>query len=156
MLIVAGDRRVLDCYLDSCRAAVEAARSAPGCLDYARAADPVEPDCVTVYERWTSGAAVQSFRGTGPGDDLSEQIISEQTVSEQTVSNKSSPNRSSMPTCGNSRVRTSGGCDAYSQSGTGGRSPVRSAPSDRPMSQAATAAAGPVTSVVGADPMVAV
>lgn len=76
VLIVAGYLRVLDRdrYLDSCRSVIEAARIAPGCLDYALGADLVEPDRVTVYERWTSRAAVESFRGAGPGD-LSEQII---------------------------------------------------------------------------------
>ncbi|WP_024801189.1 putative quinol monooxygenase [Nocardia sp. BMG51109] len=77
MLIIAGYLRVTDRarYLDSCRAVVEAARATAGCLDYSLGADLVESDRVTVYERWTSRAAVEAFRGDGPGADLSALIV---------------------------------------------------------------------------------
>ncbi|MGH9015676.1 MAG: hypothetical protein ACRDZ1_17305 [Acidimicrobiia bacterium] len=37
-------------------------------------ADPLEPDRVNVYERWETGAAVEAFRGEGPGPDLTSDI----------------------------------------------------------------------------------
>ncbi|MBF6328521.1 putative quinol monooxygenase [Nocardia transvalensis] len=77
MLIVAGYLRVTDRdrYLDACRKVVVAARAADGCLDYSLGADLVEPDRVNVYERWTTRAAVEAFRGEGPGEDLSDRIV---------------------------------------------------------------------------------
>ncbi|WP_280266348.1 putative quinol monooxygenase [Nocardia wallacei] len=76
MLIVAGYLRVTDRdrYLARCRPVVEAARAAEGCLDYSLGADLLELDRVNVYERWTTRAAVEAFRGNGPGDELSAQI----------------------------------------------------------------------------------
>ncbi|TDD79867.1 antibiotic biosynthesis monooxygenase [Actinomadura darangshiensis] len=53
-------------YLDGCREAVELARAAPGCLDFAVSADLVEPGRINVYERWESGEDVERFRGAGP------------------------------------------------------------------------------------------
>ncbi len=55
--------------------AVRAARQAAGCLDFVVAADPIEPDRVNVYERWKSEAALEAFRGDGPGDDLLAMIV---------------------------------------------------------------------------------
>jgi quinol monooxygenase YgiN len=55
--------------------AVAAARSSPGCLDFVVAADPIEPDRVNVYEQWESEAQLEAFRGDGPGDDLSSDIV---------------------------------------------------------------------------------
>ncbi|MCM6778519.1 antibiotic biosynthesis monooxygenase [Nocardia sp. CDC159] len=77
MLIVAGYLRVTDrdrC-LETCRAVVAAARAAEGCLDYTLGADLVEADRVNVYERWTSRAAVEAFRGAGPGAELAASIV---------------------------------------------------------------------------------
>ena len=53
-------------YLGGCRAVVEQARSAPGCLDFAISADLVDDGRVNVYERWASTADVEAFRGSGP------------------------------------------------------------------------------------------
>ncbi|MBB5913579.1 quinol monooxygenase YgiN [Nocardia transvalensis] len=77
MLIVAGYLRVTDRdhYLERCREVVELARSAPGCLDYSLGADLVEPDRVNIFERWTTREAVETFRGNGPGADLSARIV---------------------------------------------------------------------------------
>ncbi|NEW38183.1 antibiotic biosynthesis monooxygenase [Nocardia cyriacigeorgica] len=76
MLIVAGYLRVTerDRYLEACREVVEQAREAPGCLDFTLGADLVEPDRVNVYERWTSRAAVEVFRGEGTSGELDVQI----------------------------------------------------------------------------------
>ncbi|MGA5303912.1 putative quinol monooxygenase [Nucisporomicrobium flavum] len=60
MLIVAGtgyvdpDRR--EALLGGLASAVRQVRTAPGCLDYVVAADPIEPDRVNIYERWESDA----------------------------------------------------------------------------------------------------
>ncbi|MCD2111087.1 antibiotic biosynthesis monooxygenase [Rhodococcus rhodochrous] len=80
MIIVAGhltvdaDRR--EFYLATCRSVVEAARRAPGCLDFAVTADLIEPDRVCIYERWESRAQLDDFRGSGPGDDQAREIRS--------------------------------------------------------------------------------
>lgn len=68
MLIVAGhlivDQR--DAYLESCAPVVERARNTDGCLDYALTPDLLDPARVDVYERWSSRAALEAFRGSGP------------------------------------------------------------------------------------------
>lgn len=79
MLIVAGWIRVApgrrDAFVETSRAAVVAARSAPGCLDFVVAADSVDPGRVNVFERWETAAQLEVFRGEGPGDDLSADIV---------------------------------------------------------------------------------
>ena len=78
MIIVSGrlhvDPEVRTAYLDGCRAVLEQARSAPGCLDFALSADPLEPGRVNVYERWDSDEDLARFRGSGPSDEQSAQI----------------------------------------------------------------------------------
>ncbi|MFI9413629.1 putative quinol monooxygenase [Nocardia gamkensis] len=77
MLIVAGYLRVTDRdrYLDSCREVVALARAREGCLDFSLGADLLEPDRVNVYERWTTRAAVERFRGAGTSGDLDALIV---------------------------------------------------------------------------------
>lgn len=80
MLIVAGQLEVdsddRDDYLDACKSVVEQARRAPGCLDFAITADPLDPARVNVFERWESDDALTRFRGAGPNDGLSHRIRS--------------------------------------------------------------------------------
>jgi quinol monooxygenase YgiN len=60
-------------YLAGCRDVLVAARAAPGCLDFALSADPVDPARINVFERWESEAALHAFRGSGPsGDQLAD------------------------------------------------------------------------------------
>ncbi|GIM93726.1 putative quinol monooxygenase [Paractinoplanes toevensis] len=72
MLIVAGtghvdpDRR--DALLESLAPALRQARTAPGCLDYVVAADPVEADRVNIYERWESPADLEAHLSGRPQD----------------------------------------------------------------------------------------
>ena len=70
MIIVAGHLVVSpadrDGYVADCAEVVRLARAAPGCLDFAVSADPVDPARVNVYERWRSASALESFRGSGP------------------------------------------------------------------------------------------
>lgn len=80
MVIVSGAIHVppeeRDAYLVGCRAVIELARAAPGCVDFHLSADPIEASRVNVYEQWDSVAAVEAFRGSGPDDDQSAVIVS--------------------------------------------------------------------------------
>jgi quinol monooxygenase YgiN len=62
-------------YLAGCASVVESARTAEGCLDFAVSADVLDPGRVNVFERWTSRAAVEAFRGTGPSDEQATAIL---------------------------------------------------------------------------------
>lgn len=89
MVIVAGHlivgAEVRDEYLQGCVEVVEQARRAPGCLDFAIAADLLDPSRVNVFERWDSPEAVATFRGSGPSAEQSTAIVSA-AVSEYDVS----------------------------------------------------------------------
>jgi quinol monooxygenase YgiN len=78
MIIVSGalyvDEGDRASYLAACQDLIGLARSAEGCLDFHLTADPVEPDRINVYEQWESVDAVESFRGSGTGPDLSARI----------------------------------------------------------------------------------
>jgi len=80
VIVVAGHIRVAvadrDAFLDLSRQAVELAREADGCLDFAVSADLADPERVNIYERWFDNGALQAFRGDGPGGDLGALIIS--------------------------------------------------------------------------------
>ena len=45
---------------------VTRARDAPGPLNLAVTADPVDPGRVNIFERWELLAALETFRGSGP------------------------------------------------------------------------------------------
>jgi heme-degrading monooxygenase HmoA len=64
---------------------VEAARQAPGCIDFVVAADPLDGDRVNVFEEWESAAHLQAFRGEGPEDDLAS-LIARAEVQERMTS----------------------------------------------------------------------
>jgi quinol monooxygenase YgiN len=70
---VAPGRR--DAFVLASAEAVVAARQAPGCHDFAVTADSIDPNRVNVFERWESAAELEAFRGEGPGDDLSADIV---------------------------------------------------------------------------------
>ena len=78
MLIVAGFLRVDPAdragYLAGCLEVIEAARAAPGCVDFHLSADPVEGDRINVFEQWESVEAVEAFRGSGPSGEQAEAI----------------------------------------------------------------------------------
>jgi quinol monooxygenase YgiN len=82
-LIVGGEVR--DEYLAACTQVVEQARRAPGCLDFAIAADLLDPTRVNVFERWDSQDAVEAFRGSGPDFEMAD-MIKAASVSEYDVS----------------------------------------------------------------------
>ncbi|MEU8633403.1 antibiotic biosynthesis monooxygenase family protein [Amycolatopsis sp. NPDC048633] len=79
MIIVAGWLAVAPeeraTYLEECAEAVRLAREADGCLEYALGADLLDPGRITVYERWESDADLERFRGSGPSDEQSAQIL---------------------------------------------------------------------------------
>ena len=62
-------------FLKSSLDAIVLARRSRGCRDFVVAADPIEPDRVNVYEEWESEEALLTFRGAGPGDDLTSSIV---------------------------------------------------------------------------------
>ncbi len=72
-IVVAGwlavDPAAREAYLAGCVDVVRRARAAPGCLDFALAADLVDPARVVVLERWADRAALEAFRGSGPEED---------------------------------------------------------------------------------------
>ncbi len=78
MLIVAGwlqvDSAERDLYAAECVTVVEQARAASGCLDFAIAADPIQPDRINVYERWESDEQLLAFRDSGPDAEQAAQI----------------------------------------------------------------------------------
>jgi quinol monooxygenase YgiN len=80
MLIIAGhltvDPTERDAYVAECREVVEAARTAPGCLDFALTADSVDPARITVYERWETEEQLLAFRGEGPSGAQQTRITS--------------------------------------------------------------------------------
>ncbi len=84
MIIVAGpiyvDPTGRDEYVAGCREVITAARDAEGCLDFSIAADAVEPGRVNVFERWSTVAAVEAFRGEGPSSDQQARILDARVV----------------------------------------------------------------------------
>jgi quinol monooxygenase YgiN len=80
VIIVAGHIQVTpgrrEAFVAASLEAVVEARRTPGCRDFSVSADPIEPDRVNVYERWESAAALEAFRGEGPGSDLTSDVVS--------------------------------------------------------------------------------
>jgi quinol monooxygenase YgiN len=78
MIIVSGwlrlDPTERDAYLQGCRAVMEAARAADGCLDFHLSADALEPDRINVFEQWETVEAVEAFRGEGTTGDQAAAI----------------------------------------------------------------------------------
>jgi quinol monooxygenase YgiN len=70
MVIVAGhitvDPEQRESYLAGAMSVVQEARRADGCLDFAIAADLLDPGRVNLFERWESHAAVETLRRSGP------------------------------------------------------------------------------------------
>jgi quinol monooxygenase YgiN len=73
MIIVTGhllvDPELRDDYLASRAPEIEAARVAPGNLDYALSPDVVDPARVNVAQRWVSEQALDDFRGEGASEE---------------------------------------------------------------------------------------
>ena len=74
MLIVSGhlvlDPADRDAHVRASVGAVRLARRAPGCLDFAVSADPVDPTRVNVFERWAAPEDLDAFRASDdPGGE---------------------------------------------------------------------------------------
>ena len=82
MIIIAGQLAVdasgRDEYVAECVVVVELARRSPGCLDFAITADTVEADRINVYERWETDEELAQFRGSGPDEGQTAQILDAQ------------------------------------------------------------------------------
>lgn len=61
-------------YLDGCRGVVEAARAAPGCLEFHLSADPLLDERINVVERWATAGDVAEFRGDGPSSAQQDMV----------------------------------------------------------------------------------
>jgi len=74
MIIVAGYLRVTstnrDTVLAHAHEAIRLARGTPGCQDFALSPDPIDPERVNVYERWTDRTVLNAFRGRAPENQL--------------------------------------------------------------------------------------
>ena len=79
MLIIAGhlvvDRIDRDSYVAECAKAIEAARVAPGCLDFSITADSIDPARIRIFERWDNIEDLLAFRGSGPSDAQQTAIL---------------------------------------------------------------------------------
>lgn len=79
MLIIAGHLTVSpsdrNTYVTDCAAVVEAARAAPGCLDFSITADSLDPSQIRIFERWEDEAQLLSFRGGGPSAEQQTAIV---------------------------------------------------------------------------------
>jgi quinol monooxygenase YgiN len=77
-IIVSGklyvDAAERDAYVEGCRVVIEAARVAPGCVDFHLSADPIEKDRINIFEQWESVADVEVFRGSGPSSEQAAAI----------------------------------------------------------------------------------
>ena len=80
MVIVAGHITVepqqRESYLAGCVSVVERARRAAGCLDFTITADLVDPGRIDVFERWESQEALETFRGSCPGNEQGAVMLS--------------------------------------------------------------------------------
>lgn len=69
-VIVAGwnivDPKRRDEVVESFKALVLRARSAPGCLDFAMTADPVDPSRINLFEFWQSEQDLKAWRAVAP------------------------------------------------------------------------------------------
>jgi quinol monooxygenase YgiN len=64
-----------DIYVSECVATVNAARQAPGCLDFSITADSVDPARIRIYERWEGEEQLLAFRGSGPSESQQTAIV---------------------------------------------------------------------------------
>ncbi len=75
MIIVAGHLLVEPAEREQYYTAASAARSSPGCLDFAITADLVDPGRIDILKRLELQAAVEQFRGNGPSDEQGAAVL---------------------------------------------------------------------------------
>jgi quinol monooxygenase YgiN len=66
-IVVDDDKR--DAFVEAHRDFVERARQAPGCLDVAITADPVDSGRINNYERWETWDAIEAWRKRADAPD---------------------------------------------------------------------------------------
>ena len=86
-LLVAPENR--DVYLGECRTVVEAARAAPGCVDFCLSPDLLDPGRINVFEQWQTVDAVERFRGSGPSNDQQTAIVGAEVFQHEVASSLS-------------------------------------------------------------------
>ncbi len=93
MIIVSGWLRLEPAnrhrYIEDCRSIIEAARQAPGCLDFHLSADPLEDGRINIFEKWDNAESVEQFRSEGPSDDQQAVIIEAQVDQHEIASTAS-------------------------------------------------------------------
>jgi len=94
MLIIAGHLVVSasdrDAYVAECVETIEAARAAPGCLDFSITTDAVDPTRIRIYERWEDEERLLAFRGSGTSDGQQAAIV-DADVKRYTISDVGEP-----------------------------------------------------------------
>ncbi len=75
-------------YLETCRAVVEQASRAEGCLDFALSGDLVDPARIVVLERWVDLQACEAFRGAGVPDEQAALITGADVVEHEVTSSR--------------------------------------------------------------------
>ena len=89
MIIVTGWLRVAPderaAYLDECRPVIEAARAAPGCLDFHLSADSLEPGRINVVEQWESAEAVDAFRRRSDPTDEQQVTVVDASIEQHEI-----------------------------------------------------------------------
>ena len=90
MIIVSGWMRVApdqrQAYLAGCVPVIEAARRAPGCIDFHLSADPLDDERINVFEQWAAVDDVERFRGSGPSDEQATAIVAAQVDQHEVAS----------------------------------------------------------------------
>ena len=78
MWIIAGhitvDEGRRDAFVEAHRDLVERARQAPGCLDLAITADPVDLRRINNYERWENWDAIEAWRSRAGAPDTGIEV----------------------------------------------------------------------------------
>ncbi len=84
MLIIAGytevDVSARDDYVAAHQDLVMRCRRAPGCLDVAISADPVDARRVNIFERWASRDDLEAWRAVANGPDTGTEILTEDVM----------------------------------------------------------------------------
>lgn len=84
MLIIAGhltvDAAQRDAFVAAHRDLVRRARQAPGCLDLAITADPLDPERVNNFERWASREQLDAWRKVAAAPDTGIAITSDHVM----------------------------------------------------------------------------
>ncbi len=79
MLIIAGKVYVApearDTYVESHRELIKQARNAPGCVDLAISADPIDPRRVNMLEQWESEDHLAAFRAVARPPEATTAIV---------------------------------------------------------------------------------